>query len=253
MEEKIKTVAYIRVSTSEQSAEDRFGIEAQKQAIQEYADNHNMEIVQFFIDVISGVKDDRPEFNKILFAEDITNPPFKAVLVYKNDRIARDTKLFFYYLYKLQCKGIEIISVNEEINEDDPMANVMRSLMIFCAEQERRNITMRTTNGRKVKALKGGYSGGRPPLGYEVIDKKLVIKESEKDIVCRIFAMHDDNLSYDFIAKDLNSMGLRTRSGTEWTMAHIYYIVKNKMFYQGYYKYGNDEWVKGQHEAILGE
>lgn len=253
MEEKTKVVAYIRVSTNAQAEEDRYGIDAQKQAIQEYADKNNMEIVQFFIDKISGVKEERPEWNKIILADDITNPPFKAVLVYKQDRVARDLKLFFYYLYKLQVKGIELISVYDNVDENDPLANVMRSLMIFCAEQERKNITLRTSNGRKIKALKGGYSGGRPPLGYEVIDKKLVVKESEKDIVVRIFDMHDDNLSYDFIAKDLNNMGLKTRSGTEWTMAHIYYIVKNKRFYQGFYKYGNDEWVKGQHEPILGE
>lgn len=253
MEQKKLCVAYIRVSTQQQGDDDRFGIEAQKKAIEEYAKANNFEIAQFFIDKISGVKEERPEWNKIILADDINNPPFKAVLVYKQDRVARDIKLFFYYLYKLQIKGIELISVYDNVDDKDPLANVMRSLMVFCAEQERKNITLRTSNGRKIKALKGGYSGGRPPLGYKVIDKSLVVDEKEKETVKLIFEMFDDNCSLNSIANDLNKWKIPNRKNTSWCASQIYYIVKNRKFYQGFYRYGDKEWVKGQHEPILGE
>ena len=83
-------IGYIRVSTEEQAADDRFGIDAQKQSILLYANNNGYNIVDWKIDKMSGAKDDRPALNDILYG-DITNPPFEAVIIFKNDRLARDT------------------------------------------------------------------------------------------------------------------------------------------------------------------
>ena len=93
-----QAIGYIRVSTEEQSADDKYGIEVQKQAIQSYAGDNGYEIVDWLTDTISGAKDNRPELDKILYQPDQL-PHHDAVIVFKNDRVARDTKLYFYYFY----------------------------------------------------------------------------------------------------------------------------------------------------------
>ena len=90
-------IGYVRVSTEKQAGDDKYGIDIQKQAILLYANDNGYNIVDWKIDEMSGAKDDRPALSEILFGE-ITNPPIEAVIVFKNDRLARDTKLYFYYL-----------------------------------------------------------------------------------------------------------------------------------------------------------
>ena len=58
-------IGYIRVSTEEQGSDDKYGIDTQKQAIHAYASANGYGISDWCIDKISGVKDNRPEFDKI--------------------------------------------------------------------------------------------------------------------------------------------------------------------------------------------
>ena len=244
---KKKAVGYIRVSTKEQASDDRFGLAAQKDAIQEFAQANGFEICEFFIDKVSGVEEHKPEWERLILAEDVVNPPFEAIIVFKSDRVSRDIKQYFYELFRLERKGIDLISVNEEFTGE--LANVYRALILFCAEQERKNIALRTSHGRKIKASCGGYSGGKPPFGYYVKEGRLVVDEFERPIVEFIFAQKG---SYRKIVELVNEKGYRQKNGKPFTVGVIYQIIQNKKTYQGYYRYGKDaKWVKGVHEALV--
>lgn len=246
-------IGYIRVSTEAQAADDKFGIEAQKEKILLYANKNGYNIVEWFCDEESGTSDERPELNKILYDENVTNPPFEAVIAFKSDRIARDTKLYFYYLYVLEKRNIKLLSTQEVFPEGD-FANIYRALMLFVAEQERKNIALRTGNGRKIKAAAGGYSGGRVAYGYKAENGRLIINEDERPIVEFVFAEHAKGTPMLTIADKLNDMGYRTRKGTRFQNTSVRSIVSNKAFYEGMYKYGKEmNWVKGVHEPILKE
>mgnify|MGYP002522511268 CR=1 FL=1 len=181
-----KAIGYIRVSTSQQADDDKYGIDVQRKEILSYADQHDYSIVDWKIDEVSGTSDNRPAFDEILYG-DVTNPPFEAVIVFKNDRVARDTKLYFYYLYTLEKKNIKLLSTKEEFAEGSEFANIYHALLLFVAEQERKNIALRTGKGRSMKAACGGYSGGRAPYGYQIQQGQLVINEMERPIVETIF------------------------------------------------------------------
>lgn len=249
-------VGYIRVSTEGQADDDKYGVEAQQGKIREYAEKHGYVIVAWFQDEMSGTSDERPEWNKILYGEEITNPPFEAVIAFKSDRIARDTKLYFYYLYVLEKRNITLISTQEEFPEGE-FANIYRALMLFVAEQERKNIALRTGNGRKIKAAAGGYSGGRAPFGYRVENGGLVIDDEEAEIVRIIFKQRDDGEKMLRIAEWLNDNGYRSRSGGKFYTSNIKAILENEQTYRGMYRYGRGKddkevpWVKGVHEPIL--
>lgn len=245
-------IGYIRVSTEAQAGDDKYGLEAQKEKILVYANENGYNIVEWFCDEKSGASDERPELNKILFDEGITNPPFEAVIAFKSDRVARDTKLYFYYLYVLEKRNIKLLSTQEVFPEGD-FANIYRALMLFVAEQERKNIAIRTGNGRRVKAAAGGYSGGRAPYGYKAEGGRLVINESERPIVEFVFAEHRKGTPMLTIADKLNDLGYRTRKGTKFQNTSVRSIIKNEPFYKGMYKYGDMNWVRGIHEPLFKE
>ena len=247
-----KCIGYVRVSTKEQSEVDKYGVEAQKQAILNYASEHECEIIAWKVDVVSGISDEKKELNEILYSTVIANPPFEAIICYKSDRISRDMKQYFYCLYVLEKKGVQLISVNEDF--DGELANVYRAILLFCAEQERKNITLRTSGGRKIKAKAGGYAGGRCPFGYDSVDGKLVINIEEAEIVKLVFHLRFDlNKSYNEIAKTLGTQGFIGKSGGKIYASTVFAIIQNKHFYEGYIKYGDGKWIKGVHEPIIQE
>lgn len=247
-------IGYIRVSTEQQAKDDKYGIDAQKQAILLYANNNGYNVVDWKIDSVSGAEDDRPALNEILYGDNIMNPPYEAVIIFKNDRIARDTKLYFYYLYTLEKRNIKLLSTREVFAEGDEFANIYRALLQFVAEQERKNIALRTSKGRSIKAQCGGYSGGRCPYGYKVESGRLIINDKERPIVEYVDKRLRENVPMLTIAGELNDLGYRTRKGTKFQNTTVRSIANNHRFYEGYYKYGKDmDWVKGVHEPILKE
>ena len=247
-------VAYCRVSTDGQVGEDKFGIEAQKEQIMEYCARNDMQISAWYIDEgISGASEDRPEFDKILFAEDgVENPPVEAVVVAKSDRVARDINIYYYYKMLLRKKNVQLVSVSEDFGQLGVFANMLEAFTLCVAEMERQNISKRTSSGRAVKASHGGYSGGRPPYGYRAQNGTLVIVEDEADIVRTVFAMKDNGATYKQMVDALNSANKKSRSGNPWAISTLQVILGNEKLYKGYYRYGKSEkWVRGAHKAIL--
>ena len=246
-----RAVGYIRVSTDGQVGEDKFGIDSQKEQILEYAKRNDYEIVEWFIDEgVSGIKENRPAFDKIIYG-DVTNPPYESVIVAKNDRVARDINIYFYYKMMLKKKGITLISISEDFGQFGVFSSILEAFTLCVAEMERENITKRTSMGRGAKAAKGGYSGGQAPYGYKVVDKKLVIVPEEAEAVRDMFSMSEAGKTLQAIADEMNRRGLKTHRGGIFRTSTIQTILANRKTYEGYYKYGKSDWVEGQHEAIL--
>lgn len=244
-------VGYIRVSTMAQAGEDRFGIDEQRAMIKQYADEHGIQIMTYYIDRgESGVKDNRPAMNELLFSG-LGNPPIECVLVAKSDRVARDMKLYYYYLMLMEKKGMELISVSEQMVDDGSgLGGIYKALMLFVAEQERRNITMRTSGGRRQKARRGGFAGGQPPYGYGVVDGGLVMITHEAKIIKKIYELSAKGLTPYKIAKLLNGAGISTRKLRMWSGGTVQGILNKRVFYEGTYKYGGIE-CRGDYEPLI--
>lgn len=249
-----RAVGYIRVSTLGQTRADRYGMEEQRDMITKYCDEHGLYIVGWYVDAgESGVKESRPALDSLLFGT-LKNPAINYVICAKSDRMARDIKLYYYYLMLLEKKGIELISATEEIvNDSSGMGAIYKSLMLFVAEQERKNITMRTSGGRSQKAKAGGYSGGRVPFGYKSVAGRLIIEPREADIVRQIYFLYSRGMAASAIAQYLNHQGVKGRNGEWIALSTIVGILKREKLYRGYYQYGNSGWVKGQQEPILND
>lgn len=250
-----KAVAYMRVSTDGQTGADAFGIEAQKSQIIEYCKKNDIAIVDWFIDEgVSGAAECKPGLDAII-AGAATNPPVEMVITAKNDRVARKVEYYYAYKIKLQQVGMRIVSVVEDFGQAGLFAPVLEALTAAIAEVERGTITARTSGGRTIKASRGGYSGGKAPYGYKADKniKGLVVVPEEAEIVRLIHSMKRNGRTYQQIIDHLNAIGAKTRKGGAWQISTIQSILGNEKTYRGYYKYGNSEWVKGQHEAILAD
>lgn len=248
-----RAVAYCRVSTEGQTGEDKFGIPSQMDMIREYCEKNEIEVVNWYIDEgVSGAEKKRPALSRLLDGE-ITNPPVEAVIVAKADRLARDINLYYGFKAKLAELNLEIVSVTEDWSAQDKLtAMILENFLAMVAQIEKENIKARMSGGRKQKAKQGGYAGGRAPMGYKVVNGRLVINEAEVPVVKFIFDRKKNGCTMLSTVDALNKAGLRTRSGKEFVISTVQSIWNNERTYRGEYKYGKDaEWVKGAHEPIL--
>lgn len=247
----MNVVAYIRVSTDGQCADDKFGLDAQREAIRNYCEKNGMTISRWFTDEGESGAKERPGFDEIVYGE-ITNPPYEAVIVAKSDRVARDINIYYYYKMLLTKKNVKLVSIAEDFGQFGVFANMLEAFTLCVAEMERDNITKRTSGGRKIKAARGGYSGGRPPYGYRPLNGVLVIEPDEAEIVRYVIDAKKQGETYQTICDTLNADGKTNRSGTKFSISTLQVIIDNTPLYEGMYRYGKKgEWVKGEHEPIL--
>lgn len=244
-------VGYIRVSTDGQCKDDKFGLEVQKGQIIEYCNNNDMNIVKWYSDEGESGAKERPGFDEIVYGE-VSNPPYESVVVAKSDRVARDIEIYYYYKMLLRKKNITLISIAEDFGKFGVFSDMLESFTLCVAKMERENINKRTSAGRAVKSSKGGYSGGRAPMGYRIENGGLVIDENEAKVVRFIFDKKASGETMLGTMRALNEAGYKTRNGKDFVISTVQSIWNNERTYRGEYKYGkNGEWVRGQHEPIL--
>ena len=119
-------VIYARYSCENQTEQ---SIEGQIRVIQEYAQRNNIPIVESYIDrAISGRREDRPEFQRML--KDSKNKQFGYVLVYKFDRFSRDRLTSLMSKRDLRKNGVKVISVTEYISDDAQGMVILTAIII---------------------------------------------------------------------------------------------------------------------------
>lgn len=255
----MNVIGYIRVSTDGQCGDDKYGLESQRQQIVAYCEKNGHTIDHWVSDEGESGAKERPGFDEIVYSSEIGNPPIEAVVVAKSDRVARDINIYYYYKMLLRKKDMQLISIAEDFGQFGVFAAMLEAFTMCCAELERENINKRMSGGRAVKSRSGGYSGGRAPYGYSVKDGGLVINEKEASVVREIFRLREQNgMAYKEIAAVLAREGIVSRGGKPLLFTTVASILDNRKTYEGYYRYGKnsdgtrkDNWVEGQHEAIL--
>lgn len=247
-----KVIGYTRVSADGQVGEDKFGLEEQRNQILEYCARNDMEVIRWFTDEGESGAKERPGFDEIIYGE-VSNPPYEAVVVAKSDRVARDINVYYYYKMMLKKKEVQLISVAEDFGQFGVFASMLEAFTLCVAEMERENIMKRTSGGRRQKAKRGGYAGGKAPMGYRAEKGKLIIVPKEAEVVRFIFSEREAGNTMLGIVDKLNSRSdLQSRSGRPFALSTVQGILNNENTYRGMYRYGKGaDWVKGEQEPIL--
>ena len=246
-----KACVYARVSTKEQAAEG-YSIEEQIRMCKAGIESKGWECVGVYSDPgVSGAVYDRPGLTSMI--EAIESGEVNAVFVYKLDRLSRrqkDTMTLIEDVFL--ANGVTFISLRETLDTGTPWGRAMIGILSSFNQMERETIKERTLIGRKAKAEKGGYAGGKPPLGYRSENGKLVIVPEEAEIVRYVYRRRKEGGTLLGITKELNELGYRTKKGYEFKHSAVQTILNNEETYRGHYKYGGKT-EKKTHEPILGE
>lgn len=209
-------------------------IEQQKNELEEYAKKNGITIIKYYVDEAkSGTKDTRESFQELI-SDACKLKKVQAVLVWKTDRFARKAMDSLFYRNQLAKHDIRLISITQPIDDTTPEGMLMTTMLAGMDEYYSQNLASNIKRALKFNAEESLFNGGIPPLGYDIKDRKYVINEKEANIVRTIFKMYTDGYSLIDIAIKLNSMGYKTKRGTEFKKNSVHSILGNEKYIGNY-------------------
>lgn len=213
-----KFIGYFRVSTARQGSSG-LGLDAQRKAVTDYLNGGSWEMIEEFVEVESGKRNDRPELAKALAA----CRKHKAVLVIaKLDRLARNVA----FVSNLMEAGVDFLAV------DMPTANRLTiHILAAVAEHEREMISSRTKvalASAKARGRKLGWAiDSRRHEQLEAAKKGAAVRRSrataKADNVLPIIRQIETSgaTTLQQVADALNARGVPTARGGSWYPATV--------------------------------
>jgi len=224
-------VIYARYSSHSQTEQ---SIEGQLHDGYAFAEKCGYRVVGEYIDrALTGKSDDRPDFQRMI--RDAEKHQFQIVIVWKLDRFARNRYDSAMYKRILKKHGVRVVSVMENIT-DSPEGIILEGMLEALAEYYSANLSENIRRGQQESIKKGWFPGGPPPMGYHVVDHRLVPDEKYAPVLLEIYTRYADGESLAVIAEDLNRRGFRTRQGREFRVATFDRVIPNPA-YIGQYTY----------------
>jgi site-specific DNA recombinase len=209
---------YARVSTEEQR--ERHSIDTQLNFGDRVCDLHKLSLVRVFPDNgVSGTVplERRPEGSQMLAAA--RRGEFDQLLIYKLDRLGRDTRLILNAVADLEKLGVRVRSMTEEFDTSTATGKLMLTMLSGFASHEREVIRERSVAGTNRVAEAGAWMGGIVPYGYRKVgekrDARLVVSDeiiaaygmSESDVIRLIYRLAAiERRSCFYIADRLNEL-----------------------------------------------
>ena len=139
------------------------------------------------------------------------------------------------------------------------MGRLMLNILLSFAQFEREVTGERIRDKIAASKAKGMWMGGTPPLGYDVVNRLLVINPAEAEIVRGIWRRFVELRSTTELARELNRQGITTkawttqdgvfRPGRPVTKQNLYKTLRNPLYIGIIRHKGKD--FPGQHPAIL--
>ena len=151
----ITTAIYYRISTA-----DKQDVGMQQKAVRDYCKREDIEIYKEYSDIgQSGSKESRPLFDLML--QDMRARKFNCIVVYKLDRIGRSLAHLIKLFEEFKTKGINFISISQNINTTTPEGRMFLHMLMVLAEYER-ELTIDRINSGLERAREKGKTLGRP-------------------------------------------------------------------------------------------
>lgn len=227
-------VIYARYSSDKQN---EMSIEGQIAECRKYAEEHEITVVQEYVDrALSATTDRRPNFLRMI--DDSRHGHFEIILVYQFDRFARSRNDSGYYKKILADNGVKVVSAKEQIAEDSSGVLTEGLLEIF-GEYFSAQLSEKVSRGMYQNAEKCKYNGGTMTFGYAVNDDGYYIPdERNAPIVQEIFQRVSDGETIKSIMDELNERGIRTSKGNRFSRTSFQKMLRSEK-YKGVYIYND--------------
>jgi site-specific DNA recombinase len=159
----------------------------------------------------TGGNMDRPALQRLL--ADIKAERVDVVVVYKVDRLSRSLLDFARMMETFERYRISFVSVTQQFNTAHSMGRLTLNVLLSFAQFEREIISERTRDKVAAARRKGRWSGGAPPLGYDVdpATKRLLVNEGEAEQVRAIFGLYLERGALLAVAQELSRRGWVTK------------------------------------------
>ncbi len=244
-------LGYVRRSPRPERDKNNTSIEKQTEEIIKYCEKNNIELVDIYKDDLksgdsfNGRDGFKEMYNRALKKDE----EIDYIIVYKQDRLSRNTLDTLYVMKRLNLMDKHLISIADHVSTEDPRNKLIVQILAIFAELERELISFRTSSGMEKKAENGDFLGGKV-TGYQSKNKKLLMLPDEAKVVKFIFEKYAlEKWGYRKIASSLNTQGVKTKNGKEWTVNAVKTILENEMYI------GNTKWrgkiSKGKHTPII--
>ncbi len=234
---------YTRKSTEEGLEQDFNSLDAQREACEAYIKSQAGEgwrLIKTGYDdgAYSGGTMDRPALQRLL--ADIDARKVDTVVVYKVDRLTRALADFAKIVEVFDAHDVSFVSVTKQFNTTTSMGRLTLNMLLSFAQFEREVTGERIRDKIAASKKKGMWMGGVVPLGYDVIDRKLVINEVEAETVRTLFRLYRHHANVRLVKEEADRRGLRTKrrkpnngrrhGGETFALGHIYKLLSNPVY-----------------------
>jgi site-specific DNA recombinase len=183
----------------------------------------------------------RPDFRRMMKA--VRNREFRAIVVYRLDRISRNISDFTGLIDELTKLDVSFVSIREQFDTGTPMGRAMMFIISVFSQLERETIAERIRDNMHELAKTGRWLGGNAPTGLrsEAVSKitvdgksrrsfKLVPVPEEADIPRMIFDLYTQTDSLTAVETELLHRRIKTKQGKDFTRFAIKAILQNPVY-----------------------
>lgn len=260
----IRCAIYTRKSSEDGLEQEYNSLDAQYDACAAYALSQRHEgwtLVKDRYDDggFSGGTMDRPALKRLL--ADVEAGRVGIILLYKIDRLTRSLSDFAKIVEILDKRQASFVSITQSFNTTTSMGRLTLNMLLSFAQFEREVTGERIRDKIAASKRKGIWMGGPVPLGYDVIDRKLVVNETEAHLVRHILQRYVALRSVRQLMEELERDGHRTkvqklrtgatRGGCAFRVGNLYHLLSNQL-YRGLIVHKGVAFP-GEHEAIVAE
>lgn len=253
----VRVGVYCRQSVASDLA---FGsIQAQRESVEAYAKSQGWMVLpdEYSDGGFSGSNTERPGYQRML--ADVAAGRVDVVGVYRIDRVSRSLADFTRFVELLDKHGVGFVSVTQSFDTRTSMGRLTLNILASFSQFERETIAERTRDKVMATRRKGMWTGGRPILGYDVVNSALVVNAAEAETVRTIVGLYLEQGGLVSTVAELERRGIKNKSWTNQAGKHVRgrsfdkETLRNLLvnpLYTGRLRCG-DELVDGKHDAVL--
>ncbi len=205
-----KAIGYIRVSTNRQ-ADNGYGLEAQREQIEQYCHAQGLELVALIPDVMSGKRTEKL-YGRIAAITAIRTGMANVLVVNTLDRSSRSMADGAKLVADAKAEGWRIVGLDG--TDSNTVSQLTAHARLLVAEEERELISKRTKQGL-IKARQAGKQLGKP----STIDR---------DTVQQIIERRNAGCGTKAIAKVLTDSGVPAPKGGGWSYSTVRRVLERE-------------------------
>ncbi len=259
---KLRCAIYTRKSSEEGLEMEFNSLDAQREAALAYIQSQKSEGWIAIGDRydeggFSGGSLERPGLQRLL--RDVEAGRIDVIVVYKVDRLSRSLTDFARIVDVFDTHDVSFVSITQQFNTTTSMGRLTLNILLSFAQFEREVIGERIRDKFAASRARGMWMGGIPPLGYDVRERKLVVNETEADLVRLVFSRFLRLGSATKLAQELRRAGRTTKCWTTQDGKHrpgkpidkgaLYKLLNNRVYLGEAVHKGTS--YPGEHAAII--